>query len=531
MLTPDPFKTARIIAVQPIFDPNCFSGDKESTSDPAILSYLTNIVRLWGMSRSDLPTDFVDEIRLDAVERKPLWLLKHRVEILAMRILREDRPFQGQSVDSTQWPSTNPFDFIVFKKGRFPEKEAVEREEVPGNQSIEECPTCKGAGQSECTSCVGGQMPCPDCQGSVQVACLGCAGTGRSIGTRGQLIICRACGGRMYNRCRRCSRGTITCNICMGRGVSDCDRCESFGRLHVFYVVEKRTRSVEQILKHEDIYSSFDLSSLASELDSVVDFGFLPGDLDTVNQIAEVPKTLSQATASQIQCVCRNELKRCTESIGVDERPIALKHTLYGGYFYSLEVNYRKTKHIIFLCGINNRVFFQTRKSKGSIVGSLKKLHYNLLNSMIGYKLPIDRDFLKAAKEGSVHIGDTQRLIAQVPNFLDGGKMSVTEDGYLFEFEDPSFANVSVKVDYNRVNQQIVCISSLVDKSERQKYAQSLLLSGKLQFGRIALSQDEQFFMLEERRFYKYLNPENLAVIVRSLARDSGIIREKGWLA
>lgn len=103
----------------------------------------------------------------------------------------------------------------------------------PGQETTlaatENCPICKGMGQSTCPHCFGqGYTTCIHCQGRGEEYCPHCQGTGQDPADPSQK--CSLCHGKCFTPCRFCqATGKEICPHCQGKGNLPCPACNGTG--------------------------------------------------------------------------------------------------------------------------------------------------------------------------------------------------------------------------------------------------------------------------------------------------------------
>lgn len=97
--------------------------------------------------------------------------------------------------------------------------------------ATENCPSCRGTGQSPCTNCQGlGTTVCLYCQGREQEICPTCNGKGEDPANPSRP--CPVCNGKRFILCRYChGTGKVPCDFCQGKGQISCTECRGSGFL------------------------------------------------------------------------------------------------------------------------------------------------------------------------------------------------------------------------------------------------------------------------------------------------------------
>lgn len=95
--------------------------------------------------------------------------------------------------------------------------------------ATENCPTCRGAGQSPCPECKGlGFLNCITCETRGREICILCSGTGRD--PHDPQKECPTCHGTRYSLCRFCQgTGKLVCPTCQNKGNIPCPDCKGTG--------------------------------------------------------------------------------------------------------------------------------------------------------------------------------------------------------------------------------------------------------------------------------------------------------------
>ena len=516
----DKFRTGRITAIQPPFTSANFAESVMQTTDPMAVAFMTNLLRLWALERPDLPPDFVDEVGVTELSRQPAAFVRIELEVVKRTLALVSRPYEGGPIDSASWHTDDPFELLPLRTGLFLSENLTDSARVPGAESVEPCRQCNQAGAVRCESCAGGSVPCPTCGGTTTVTCTRCAGSGQHIGARGNPINCELCRTRGTLRCDNCRHGQVSCSHCRGKGMVQCDPCGGHGNMLTFWYIQTEHRTETSQFSNSAEAWPFDQTSL------IDDSTQLDKEVWRWPLVSAPERPLTAWMPPELAAAVQSRIDNHTDGFDAhsqNERPTAIRVTLFGSYLYSVEFDCGQEPERVYIGGLSNCIFSARDggPKKRGLLGLISKLGYHVVNAIGNIKPPVDKSYLKAVHANSVHIGDTRCVVPQAIQMI-GQECRITERGYeLRPDSNPKFP-VELEIDFNALGVPLLCIRRNLGAAERQQFARALQLNRQLSFGRICLlNEGDGYFCLIDRRQYKYVSSDHLAKILTGLIAES----------
>ncbi len=526
----DEFRTNRIIAIQPKITLSELGQEVMQTEDPTAISFAANLIRLWALQRRDFPADFVDEVTLTQLSRQPVSLFEIHLEFIQRELQSVTEPFEGGRIDSTKFATSDVFELLPVSVARFPTSVETSVDRLSGGEQVSGCVRCNSAGAVDCTQCEGGQMACPQCHGSRRVECERCLGAGSHIGASGNLINCVLCGTRGYKRCVGCQSGTVDCTTCYGRGLVTCGTCDGQGNMLTYWQLRTEISSRSSQFSCSPETWPIDMTKLMGDTTQIhVEQWTWPAkNSPKTSYNSWIPENILHSAQTAIEDRLRHELA----TLRSGQKISAIKVRLLGVYAYSIDYRYKDADNRVYVSGLSNRVFSERGATpRKGLLGGLKKLSYHVLNSLIDHTPPVDRAYLTAVRSGSVHIGDTRRIVPEAAKMLPVN-LEISEQGYrLTAKSDPSIY-IDIGFELTLKNQPLLSISRLLGHAERQAFQQALQLNNRLSFGRVTIEASEatESFVLVERRLYKFVTAKQLSKVLRAMISESQTVIAKNLL-
>jgi hypothetical protein len=517
------------MAIQPSMAIEDLTLGMMQTEDPVVISYLTNLLRVWSFERTDLPPDFVDEVQVTSLLRQPATLLNIELEIKRVTLISQERPFQGQAVNGSRWYSSDPFEVLKIKVADFPSSGKEETFQVPGEESVKACENCRSAGEIACSECVSGQIDCPECSGVARRTCDRCEGGGYHLGARGDMIQCQLCNTRGTVRCTRCNRGRVTCGNCSGRSMITCSRCKGHGNLHIYWLQKIETTTVRDTLSLMEQMWPLQVQQLEddSTVFEQVWWTWPIKNPPEFKRDLKIPPAIQDSIFSKIS----SQLGRTAQALGSDSRITALRVAVSGVYLYAIDYEFVGKNTRVFVGGKSNRIFSENHSNKGSkFLQGIKRLGYSFANTVSNYTPPVDRKFLTAVRRGTVHIADT-RCLGSALREDTSLNIEISESGYSASLKSLGPQSLEIAFEFDASGRVILVLERQLGPADRARFAQALELNRRLSFGRLALTKRDgrEKFLLTDRRIYKTAQPKQLTKIIRCMLVESKKLTDAGF--
>ena len=329
----------RVRSIQPDFTDDMLETDQEAVTSRHTLSDLRAVIAHWCMMHhDDLPDGFADTFSVTSVARQVIPAVVVRVQRSSRGLASTLIAFDSTLLSQRRFDARDLFALsAISNRCEFPTAPGRKSELIPGNESLEVCDDCDGAGENLCGTCNGtGTLSCTACRGGGQVACGHCRGQGVILVGGTETRSCPQCVGRGTVGCPSCTgKGNNSCPVCQG-GTSKCQTCAASGKMRQQWRLVTLTRT--------DVYHRLVCRNgwVDSEHEMAVDGVLLrsrewpqPQQFSAVATQGVLPDCLSGASS-----VC---LKSVDLSSSSSEQTTGVRLELQVSYVYHVEALHKKT--------------------------------------------------------------------------------------------------------------------------------------------------------------------------------------------
>ena len=527
-------RIARVVALQPHMSPQSLAEPVMGTNDPAVLTTLTNLLRVWASGNTKVPVDFTERATVTAVSRQPVVFASVDIERCERQASETLLPLpDGTAIDASEWPTRDLFALVPATPATFATSTQTRRVPLPGRQEAQECGRCGGAGATRCRNCASGQIPCPACGGALRVACSRCGGAGTHLGVSGRMIQCRQCNTRGTVQCDRCARrGTISCPACGGGGEISCAPCAGHGRVvRGWEMVETRRTDARRVTQAAATWSDFDQ---AFDQSDVVAERVFTVDQDPPQVILD---TLAPAGPQQQAATLLNEALAAhaaeRRAGAVIDRIAAIRVRLRGVYAYDVTVNYDGVPYrVVVAAGGTMIVPKRLPKAKRGPIAAMLRLIRRYLRALQSDEVPgPQREFVHAVRAGRAHLSDERCVVPDAAAAL-GVQAEVTEAGYRCHVRTSGELTVAVGMDVrfelNDHDAPHLCIDIDLGEAHRDRLLQMLAANHDLAIGRLAVingGDGTERLHLVDRRPYGTTDAVQYANVLRLLGATARKLR------
>lgn len=539
----------RLRALQPAITVDQLLDVEDVSTSAAIVSHLTQLIRIWAHDNARLPGDFEGLFSITNVERQVVAFAVSDLQILRRETKHVDEPWDKGLDRKLSTAEPKPIDHFAFPfdATAFPPDPEVIVDDlrVPNGAWKIECSECGTAGTIECKSCEGAcTIVCDACNGDLGTPCKDCGGSGHVLRGGQTTVDCATCRGSGEIECVKCSgRGTVRCPACNGQGQATCNRCGSSGYITRRQVLHSETSTLTRAIAVTSQEWEIDLTPAFADADELYSQNVrLEGNQAPHISLGghirlDLRKTLQDVAVSVINDYSNQTISRA----GRIERSTGLRIRLHGSFAYRVNFDYRGSRGALIVVGRDNQVYMTSGPSRrASIVDSaLEKL--DGIFARIGLSSEptgLDRAYANAVRKGEAFLADSSRIVPLVAASI-GALVLVTDNGYRLTFPDGSEFSAfdgAVVVTFNcdTYQQLVIGTSVKLGVAHRDRYPQALAYSRRTAVGRIAIVAGEAGkirFALIDVRPYASLSAFTYEKYLRLLLRDlreisaSGVIR------
>jgi hypothetical protein len=155
------------------------------------------------------------------------------------------------------------------------------------------------------------------------------------------------------------------------------------------------------------------------------------------------------------------------------------------------------------------------------------------------YKPPVEGAYIRAVKDGTVHVSDTRTVVPTTAHLL-GAKAEVREQGYSISFamgnDDGQRQPIkfAVTFDVDSTQRLLLCTRFGLGQAHRDKFPEALSASDRLTFGRIGVrdfqSIGQSFFEFIDCRPYEFVQAAHYAIILQTAVAEIEEMLQKNTL-
>lgn len=501
----------RVRSIQPDFTDDILEANQEVVTSRHTLNDLRAVIAHWCMLQDNLPDGFADTFRITSAARQVVPAVVVRVQRSSRTLVPNLIPYDGTPLSNRRFDSRNLFALSdITNRCEFPDAVATKSELIPGNEGLEVCEVCEGAGENSCANCnATGTLVCEACRGGGQVACSTCRGQGVILTGGTETRSCPSCSGRRTARCPSCSgNGSMSCSACKG-GTIKCHTCLASGKMRKQWHLVTLTET--------DVYHRLLCRNgwVDDDHEVAVDGVFIrsrdwshPEQLSEVETHGLLPDCLAGASK-----IC---LKSVDFSSSSSEQNTGLRVELRASYVYYLETLQKKAVSDFFVSGCSNTV--TPRKVARRKLGLLGRITDKFTVSSE------EREHVHLVNAGEAFLTDVSGLGSALRKL--GLNLHVSDTGYIIPADTySSSAEIQIHFQYDNLDQPIIRTTIELGAADRHRFPEYMVTSQTLSLGTIGVLERHnravERLVLVDSRYYASMSFTAYHYVLRLMAHDS----------
>jgi hypothetical protein len=509
----------RVRSIQPDFTDDMLDARQEAVTSLHTLNDLRAVIAHWCMQQNDLPDGFADTFSVTSVARQVVPAIVVRVQRASRELTSTLIAFDGTPISQRRFDPRNLFALSeISNRCEFPTTAERKVELISGNESLEVCDDCHGAGENLCGKCEGtGTLNCAACSGGGQVACANCRGQGVILVGGTETRSCPRCSGRRTEACPSCSgKGSNNCPVCQG-GTIKCKTCAASGKMRQQWTLVTLTRTQ---VYHRLICRN---GWVDDGHDVAVDGVLLrsrewpqPQQFSAVETQGLIPDCLSAAF--------RACLKSVDFSSSTSEQNTGMRLELRVSYVYHMETLHRKTLSDFFVSGCSNTVTPRkvARRQRGLLARFTDKHAVS----------PEEREHVRCVNAGEVFLTDTLGLSYELRRL--GTLLQVSDTGYVVPADtNASSAEIQIHFEYDRASEPIIRTTIELGPADRHKFPEYMVTNQTLSIGALGLMERNnraiERLVLVDSRFYSSMSFTAYHSVLRLMVNDAQQLIESNF--
>lgn len=501
----------RVRSIQPDFIDDDLHADQEDVTSRKTVNDLHAVIRHWSLLQDDLPDGFADTCQIQSVARQVIPSVVVRIQRSSRSLFSTLIPFDGSAISNRRFDPKDLFGLSdVDNRCEFPDGERKKSELLQGNESLEVCADCGGAGENVCNKCSGtGSLVCKACKGGGETECRHCRGQGEILvdGVNTQQCVrckglgtanCSSCSGKGDNYCPLCNGGTIACSVCDASGqMRQQWHLQTVTHTETYHHLVCRNGWVDDdhpvatdavILRHRD----WPDPQLASSDDTRI----------------VLPDLLYSAARATIDSARRKP--------SGTQQDTGMRLEVRASYLYHVEVSHEGSISDFFIRGCSNTVApLSVKRRKKGLLGNLTD-HYVVTAE--------EREYADAVSAGSTFLTDFRGLGEDL--LQRDIEIETSDTGYVIpQHQVSNSAEIGIHFDYDQSGQQVIRTTIELGPAERNRLPEYLASNQLLSIGTLGLLEKNnrtvERLILVDSRYFASLSLSTFHHVVQQMAVQS----------